>query len=69
MTITLENISQAVASADAHRDYASTARVLGNKALARKHDRHAKAIMREVMVLTKPDVDLSHDELLAELMS
>jgi hypothetical protein len=68
-TITLNNLSQAVASADAHRDFAITAGVLGNKALARKHDRHAKAIMAEVMSLTSSDNTMSADDLLAELMA
>jgi hypothetical protein len=68
MNITLSNISDAVSSADAHKAYAVAMELVGNKRLARKHDKHAKAIMREVMVLTDPgECNLSDDELLAEL--
>lgn len=67
MQVTQSNLSQAVASVDAHRDYAIQVGLLGKKSLARKHQRHAKAIMREIMAVTAPDLNMSDDELLAEL--
>jgi len=68
MNITLSNISDAVASADAHRNRAIMLDMVGQWSLARKHEKYAKSIMREVMALTDPgDCKLSDDELLAEL--
>lgn len=67
MLITLDNLSEAVASADAHQGYAIALELAGNKTLAHKHQRHANEIMFEVMAITKTDCSLSDDELLAEL--
>lgn len=67
MQVTLDNLSDAVASANAHYGYAIAMDLAGNRRMAGKHQRHADAIMRDVMNLTKPDCNLSSDELLAEL--
>lgn len=69
MTVTLHNVSRAVASADAHREYAYAQQLMGNRKLAIKHANHADSIMRDVMRVTDPGLDMSDDEILAELMS
>ena len=54
MTITLDNISEAVASAEQHQDYAILMGLSGNQTEARRHAAHSKAIVAEVMRLTAP---------------
>ena len=63
MTITLDNISEAVASAEQHQDYAILMGLSGNRTEARRHAAHSKAIIAEVMRLTAPADPVSDDDL------
>jgi len=68
--ITVNNLSEAVASAAEHERFAVFAGVCGDSREARRHSYHARAIMREVKRLTQPSEDimaLTDDELLKEL--